>query len=191
MAMTLHGEAADQRLERFRAYLRLLARLHLDPRLQGKLDASDLVQQTLLEAYVSLAHFRGQSDAELAGWLRQILAHQLSHAARNLNRAKRDISRERSLEQALNASSAHLGSWLAADLSSPSEQAQRNEQAVEVAAALETLPVAQREALILHYWQGWTLPQIATHLERSPAAVAGLLQRGLKELRKLLAPKRD
>ena len=79
-------------------------------------------------------------------------------------------------------------SWLAAEQSSPSERAQRNEQAVLVAGALETLPEAQREALVLHYWQGWTLPRIAEHLQRTPAAIAGLLQRGLKELRKQLVP---
>jgi RNA polymerase sigma-70 factor (ECF subfamily) len=165
----------------------LLARLHLDPRLRGKLDASDLAQQSLLAACRSLDQFRGRTDAELAAWLRQILAHQLAHAVRDLGRAKRDIRRERSLEAALGESSARLERWLAADQSSPSAQLQRQEQAVQMAAALETLPEAQREALVLHYWQGWTLPQIATHLGRSPAAVAGLLQRGLKALRRHLS----
>ena len=185
--MSTDSQAAGQELDRFRAYLRLLARLHLDPGLRGKMDASDVVQQTLLEAYRSLHDFRGQSEAELAGWLRQILAHQLAHAVRDLRRAKRDVGRERSLEQALQASSLRLGAWLVADQPSPSAQAQHNEQAVALAAALDTLPEAQREALILHYWQGRTLPQIAAHLERTPAAVAGLLQRGIKELRKQLA----
>jgi RNA polymerase sigma-70 factor (ECF subfamily) len=184
------SEAADvpgPRLERFASYLRLLARLHLDPRLRGKLDASDLAQQSLLAAHQALHQFRGRTDAELAAWLRQILAHQLAHAVRDLGRAKRDLARERSLEAALDASSARLEQWLAADQSSPSARAQRQEQAVQVAAALETLPEAQREALLLHYWQGRTLPQIAAELGRSPAAVAGLLQRGLKALRQQLS----
>jgi RNA polymerase sigma-70 factor (ECF subfamily) len=182
-AADVHGP----QLERFASYLRLLARLHLDARLRGKLDASDLAQQSLLAAYRSLDQFRGRTDAELAAWLRQILAHQLAHAVRDLGRAKRDIRRERSLEAALGDSSARLERWLAADQSSPSAQLQRQEQAVQVAAALETLPEAQREALVLHYWQGWTLPQIAAHLGRSPAAVAGLLQRGLKAMRRHLS----
>jgi RNA polymerase sigma-70 factor (ECF subfamily) len=174
-------------LERFASYLRLLARLHLPPRLRGKLGASDLAQQSLLAAYRSREEYRGRTDAELAAWLRQILAHQLAHAIRDLGRAKRDISRERSLEAALEASSARLEQWLAAEQSSPSARIQRQEQAVQVAAALETLPEAQREALVLHYWQGWTLPQIGAKLGRSPAAVAGLLQRGLKALRQQLS----
>jgi RNA polymerase sigma-70 factor (ECF subfamily) len=84
-------------LERFRSYVRLLARLQLDPRLRGKLDASDIVQQTLVRAFQGLEGLRGRDDAAVAAWLRQILAHQLANAARDLGRAKRDLGRERSL----------------------------------------------------------------------------------------------
>src|SRR5579885_672319 len=108
------GKTDGQELERFRAYLRLLARLHLDPRLRGKLDASDVVQQTMLQAFQARAGFRGSTEAELAAWLRQILARNLAHAARDLGRDKRDVARERSLEQALGQSSHRLGLWLAA-----------------------------------------------------------------------------
>lgn len=184
--MEQHVHAAGARLERYRAYLQLLARLHLDPKLQSKLDASDVVQQTLLQACQALDQFRGRSEAEWAAWLRQILARNLSHAVRDLGRDKRDVKRERSLEAALDASSARLEAWLAAEQSSPSQQAERKEQIVRLADALETLPDAQREALVLHYWQGWTLPEIGSHLGRSSAAVAGLLHRGLKQLRTLL-----
>src|SRR5262249_52298198 len=130
--MTAEQQTPGHELERFRAYLRLLTRLHWDHRLQGKLDASDLVQQTLLEAYRSWKRFRGQSEPELAGWLRQILAYQINHAVRDLGRAKRDAGRELSLEQALNASSIRLGAWLIAEESSPSEKAQRKELAVQL-----------------------------------------------------------
>src|SRR5262249_30323652 len=96
------GQPLDEpRLEAFRAYLRLLARLQVDPRLRRQLDPSDLVQQTMLTAYRSLAQFRGRSDGELAAWLRQILAHQMTHAVRDLTRLRRDVNRERSLEDAL------------------------------------------------------------------------------------------
>jgi RNA polymerase sigma-70 factor (ECF subfamily) len=173
-------------LERFRAYLRLLARMQMDSRLQGKLDPSDLVQQTLLQALEGLDRFRGRSDAELAVWLRQILARNLTNAARDLGRAKRDVGRECSLEAALEQSSARLEAWLAAEQSSPSQQAQRKEQVLRMAEALASLPEAQREALTLHYLQSWSLEDIGRHLGRSPAAVAGLIKRGLKQLRLLL-----
>jgi RNA polymerase sigma-70 factor (ECF subfamily) len=173
-------------LERFRAYLRLLARMQMGPRLQGKLDPSDLVQQTLLQALRALDQFRGRSDAELAAWLRQILAHKLTNAARELGRAKRDVGRECSLEAALEQSSARLEAWLVAEQSSPSQQAQRKEQVLRMAEALASLPEAQREALTLHYLQSWSLDDIGRQLSRSPSAVAGLIKRGLKQLRLLL-----
>lgn len=175
-----------QRLEQFRSYLRLLARLHLHPTLQGKLDPSDMVQQTLLQAYQALDCFRGRTDAELAAWLRQVLAHNLSHAVRDFGRARRDVYRERSLEAALEASSANLDRWLAAsDATSPSQYAQWNEEALRLAAALDALPESQRQALILQHWHGWSMAEISEHMGRSPAAIAGLIKRGLQQLRSL------
>jgi RNA polymerase sigma-70 factor (ECF subfamily) len=173
-------------LERFRPYLRLLARLQLASRLQAKLDPSDVAQQTLLEAVRSQDQFRGATDGERAAWLRTILARQLAHALRDFGRQRRDAARERSLEAALAESSACLGAWLADGGPSPSEQAQRNEQAVRLAEAMERLPEDQREAVLLHYWQGQTTEQVADQMGRSRASVAGLLQRGLRDLRRQL-----
>ena len=85
---------------------------------------------------------------------------------------------------ALDESSASLDAWLAtADQSSPSQHAQFNEEALRLAEALERLPEAQREALVLQHWHNWSLAEIGEHLGRSPAAVAGLIKRGLKQLR--------
>ncbi len=179
-------DEAGRRLESCRAYLRLLARLHLAPQLRGKLDPSDVVQQTLLQAYQAINQFRGRSEAEWAAWLRQILAHNLARALRDFGRARRDLCREQSLQAALDTSSARLDAWLAADQPSPSEHAQQAEQGVRLAEALEQLPEAQREALVLQHWQGLSLAEIGAHLGRSPAAVAGLIKRGLKQLRHLM-----
>ena len=185
--MTLPG--GPESLERFRTYLELLARLHLDPRLKGKVDASDLVQETFLQAHEGWSQFRGVSEAELSAWLRQILARNLAHAARDFRRAKRDVARERSLERALDDSSSHLQAWLAADQSSPSQKAAGNEQLLRLADALAALPETQREAVVLHYWQDWSVAQISDYLGRTPAAVGGLLKRGLQRLRQRLTDK--
>jgi RNA polymerase sigma-70 factor (ECF subfamily) len=173
-------------LEHFRGYLRLLARLHLDPRLQGKLDPSDVVQQTLLRAHQARDQFRGRTRGEQAAWLRQILANTLANAVRDLARAKRDVALERSLEAALADSSSRLEAWLVADQSSPSQRAERNEQLLGLADALAALPDVQREVLVLRHCQGWALADIAAHLGRSRASVASLLRRGLKQLREHL-----
>ena len=110
----------------------------------------------------------------------------LADAQRALHRDKRDVDRERSLETELAESSARLASWLAADQSSPSQQAARNEQALQLADALAQLPDAQREAIVLYYWQGCSLAETAQQLGPTPAAVAGLLHLGLRTLRGLL-----
>lgn len=175
-------------LEEHRAYLTLLARLNLDARLRAKVDPCDLVQQTLLEAHRSTAGFHG-AGPQLTAWLRGILVRQLARASRDLHRDKRNIGREQSLQAGLEESSARLERFLAADQSSPSQQAQRNEWAVRVAAALANLPESQRDALVQHYYEGRSVKEVAQAMQRSTASVAGLLQRGLRALRQLLAEK--
>jgi RNA polymerase sigma-70 factor (ECF subfamily) len=176
----------DVALEQFRPYLLLLARMQLGRQFQGKLDASDVVQQVLLEAHRQRQQFHGGSSGQLLGWLRRILAGTLTDALRGLGRAKRDVARERSLEAALDESAERLEAWVAAEQSSPSERADRNEQLTRLAAALTTLPEAQRAALVLRYCQGLSVADISEQLGRSPTAVAGLLKRGTRQLRDLL-----
>jgi RNA polymerase sigma-70 factor (ECF subfamily) len=173
-------------VERFRTYLLVLARVELGRHPSPRLEASDLVQQTLLDAHRQLGQFRGQTPAEMAGWLRRMLACNLADARRALERGKRDVRREQSLEAALADSSARLESLVAAPQSSPSQQAAHHENILRLADALTTLPEAQREAIVMHYWQELPVAEVATRLGRTPAAVAGLLQRGLKTLRSLL-----
>jgi RNA polymerase sigma-70 factor, ECF subfamily len=172
-----------QALEKYRAYLHLLATLQIDRRLRAKVEASDIVQQTLVQAIGGWDQFRGQTDAETAAWLRQILARQLADAFRDLKRQKRDVRRERSIEGSLEQSASRLQSWLAADQTSPSQGAIASEQAVELANALAELPEAQWAAVTLHHFEGWTLEQVGEHIGRSPVAVAGLIKRGLATLR--------
>jgi RNA polymerase sigma-70 factor, ECF subfamily len=175
-----------QALERCRPYLRLLAELSGAPRLAPKLDGSDLVQQTFLQAYQARDQYRGKTDEELRAWLRQILTRNLLHAARDYGRAKRDVGREQSLEAAVEASSVRVESWLAAEQSSPSVKAQRHEQEARLADALAGLTEEQRQSVILHYWHDWSVAAIAESMGRTPTAVAGLLKRGLEQLRRRL-----
>ena len=115
-------------LDHFRSYLLLLARVRLDRNLQGKLGASDIVQQTMIEAHQALDSFRGDNPTAQAAWLRKILARNMANAVRDLTREKRDVKRERSLQADLDESASRLEGWLAADHSSPSQRAVRHER---------------------------------------------------------------
>jgi RNA polymerase sigma-70 factor (ECF subfamily) len=177
-------------LERFRAYLVLLARLEIAPRLRDKVDLSGVIQQTLLEAHQGLIDYPGgpKTEAEMTAWLRSILSHNLADVLRKLTARKRDVRREWSLEKALDQSTSRLEQWLTVDQSSPSQRAIRQEELLRMAATLAVLPEGQRRVIELHHLQGWPLADIAAELSTTKAAVAGLLHRGLKNLRMQLDP---
>jgi RNA polymerase sigma-70 factor (ECF subfamily) len=177
-------------LEQYRNYLNVMAKLQIDPRLHGKIDVSGVVQQTLLEAYQALGRSKLPSVNQQAGWLRRILTNNLADEMRKLTTEKRSVGREVPLD-AVTGSSSRIQAWQAVDQLSPSQHVQKQEDALKLAEALAKLPEAQREALVLQHWHGWSLTQIAQHLRRSPAAVAGLLKRGLKELRFQLQDNRE
>jgi RNA polymerase sigma-70 factor (ECF subfamily) len=182
--MVDQAAAPGPSVERYREYLRLLARLHIDPQLRSKLDPSDVVQETLVKAHQKMDQFRGTSDGELAAWLRRILANSLIDAARKY---QRELSVGQPLAQTLDESSARLEAWLAADQPSPSAQVNRQEQLLGLAGALAELPEDQRLAVELHHLKDCSVAEVANLMGKSEAAVAGLLRRGLKRLRELLA----
>jgi RNA polymerase sigma-70 factor (ECF subfamily) len=139
----------------------------------------------MLRAVQGWDQFRGTTPAQRIAWLRQILARVLVNLSRDLHRDKRDVSREVD-PGLLDRSSARLEALAAAEQTSPSEAAVRGELVLRLATALEELPPDQREAVARHYLLGQTLAEVGAALDRSPAAVAGLLQRGLRTLRDLL-----
>jgi RNA polymerase sigma-70 factor, ECF subfamily len=167
-------------LERYRLGLLERARLAFPSRLHGKLDASDVVQETLLQAHEKLGQFRGHTEAQLAGWLRAILKNTLALAARRFQVEARDVHRERFLESGLEDQQL-----------TPDEHALRDEQYRRLADALAHLPPDQRRAVELHHLEGQSVAEAADQMQKSKEAVVGLLFRGLKKLRNLLADGRD
>jgi RNA polymerase sigma-70 factor (ECF subfamily) len=180
-------ETGERSLGRYRDYLRVLARLQLSASARAKLDASDIAQQAILHAHANRGQFRGATEAEWLGWLRAILANTLAATVREFNTAARDPNRERSLDAELEHSSTRLEGLLAADQSSPSAGAVRGEELLRLAAALGRLPDDQRRVVELHHLKGLTVAEVAAEIGRTRPAVVGLLFRGLKRLRALLA----
>src|SRR5262249_28811271 len=182
--MAKQPEAGRPKLEQYRDYLLLLARVQLDPRLKAKLDPSDIVQETLLKAHQAIDQFKGESPGEIAAWLRAILANTLADAVRKFARQKGDL--EQSLAIALEHSSARVDALLSSAEAPPDQQAIENEQVFRLARALSQLPEEQRTALELKHLQGCSVAVISQRMQRSRASVVGLLYRGLKKLRRLL-----
>jgi RNA polymerase sigma-70 factor (ECF subfamily) len=179
-------EALGRLLEAQRTALRRLAEGRLGERLEVRVDASDIIQQTFLEAHRSFQQFAGQDARELAAWLQGILDHKVAGAVRDHTLLlKRDVRREQSLDDS-QGGKGPLKQQLDAGLSSPSEKAIRGEEERRLAEALTTLPADQREAVRLRHLEGWALADIARRLGRSPAATAGLIKRGMQALRRRL-----
>ncbi len=184
--MDSEGPGQGPNLEQYRAYLHLLARMQLNPRLASKIAPSDIVQQTLLKAHEKRAQFRGGTEQEFAGWLRRILANTLAETLRHFGRQQRDAGLERSLQASVDDSSANLERWLAAEQSSPSQHLMRQEHLSRLAQALAELPEEQRTIVELRHLQGLSVAAISSQVGKSEAAVAGLLRRGLQRLRMAL-----
>jgi RNA polymerase sigma-70 factor (ECF subfamily) len=176
--MCREANARDQEIGCHRPYLRLLVGMYLDRRVWPQIDPSDVVQETLLQAFKKLE----QCGPNLLAWLRGILTHRLLTAIRK----EKQRARERQMLDALDKSSCRINAGSAAEHSSPSQQAMKHELLERLAETLNQLPECEAEVIILIYLQDRSQADAAMHLGRSRPAVAGLLHRGLKRLRKLL-----
>ena len=174
-------------LGRYRSLLRLKA-LSASYRYPSKMDASDLVQQTLMEAYQKLDQFKGRSEPEMVNWLNRILSNNINDAVRALRSKKRDVGRERRFSQQTGSDGTGVmdEGWLPGEQTSPSLLAVREEEAHELKLAIARLPDPQKQAITLHHLHGNSLAEVAARMGRSQSAVAGLLYRGLKTLREKL-----
>ena len=183
------NEAFGRLLERYRGYLLMLAHRYLSERLRRRIDPADLVQVTYLEAKRDLHAFRGETPAEFAGWLREMLKHNVASAVtRHVTTQKRSLDREVSPGGAGDGGSSAAG-WihqLPGSTTSPSGVAIRAEAALALIEALHELPETQAEAIRLRYMEGLPLAEIVERMGKSDTAVAGLLKRGLKRLRVVL-----
>jgi RNA polymerase sigma-70 factor (ECF subfamily) len=177
-------EARGALLESYRVYLDLLARVEIGRRLRKKVDASDVVQETFLEAHRNFGTFRGSSEAEFVAWLRSILAARIANLVRHfVGTQARDVRREEGLEIDLDQSSRALDRGLFSLQSTPSQQVVRREQGVLLAAALTRLPDEYREVVVLRHLEELPFPEVAARMGRTVDSVQKLWVRALARLR--------
>ncbi|MEM6778296.1 MAG: sigma-70 family RNA polymerase sigma factor [Planctomycetota bacterium] len=194
MPILMDGESAESQVDqpasldiaKYEPYLGMLARAQMRAQYRAKVGASDIVQQAMLQAFKAQDQFRGTTEAEWRGWLRQILVRQMCHLDRDFHREKRDVRREQSMQAKVDQSSMRLEGLLAGEVATPSQNAAAVESVTHLVEAVEKLPERQRDAITLHYLEGLKLADVAGELGTTTGAVAGLLHRGMKQLRQHL-----
>jgi len=175
-------EALGQALEACRLYLLSIADRRLDEDLRAKGGASDLVQETFLEAQRDFKQFRGSSPDELRAWLRQVLLHNVGAFTRRFRTtSKRAVGLEVALQTA--GSSADLGGRLEGSNLSPSALAIEAEQVGALRRALERLPEDCRRVVVLRFEEGRSFEEIGLLTDRSPAAARKVWSRAMEKLR--------
>jgi RNA polymerase sigma-70 factor, ECF subfamily len=179
------AEALGEALQACRAYLLVVAQAELDTSLRAKGGASDIVQETFLEAQRDFARFSGQSEEEFLAWLRRVLLHNLSSFNRRYRATeKRKLAREVVLPSEDKSGVAALP--LADSGPSPSVRAMAHEREGAVRAALEQLPEDYQQVIGLRYDQGLSFDEIATRMNRTPNAARKLWSRAVERLQQLL-----
>jgi RNA polymerase sigma-70 factor (ECF subfamily) len=179
--------ARGELLERYRTYLELLARVELGRRLQTKVDAADVVQETFLEAHRNFGLFRGRSEPEFVAWLREILAGRMCNLLRHyLGTQGRDLRREQGWNVDLDQSSRVIDRGFFALQSTPSQHVAQREQGVLLAEALARLPADYREVVVLRHFEELTFPEVARRMERTVDSVQKLWVRALATLKQAM-----
>ncbi|MCA9211888.1 MAG: sigma-70 family RNA polymerase sigma factor [Planctomycetales bacterium] len=174
-------------LELYRNYLSVLATGQLDRKLRGRVSASDLVQETMMEAHRDFHQFRGSSEPEFISWLRRILVNNMARAIEmHVLAEKRDVRREVSIERlnaAVERSTIQLGLAFAGREDSPSAKFEQHERAIDLANQMSRLSPEHREVLVLRNLQSLPFKEVAARMDRTIPAAKMLWMRAIKKLR--------
>ncbi len=183
------SEAENQLLARHRDALRRVVALRLDPAIAGRIDASDIVQEALVEASRRLPQYMADPAMPFHLWLRQLAKDHLIDAHRKHRVAqKRSVDRERSLTDpiASDSSSIALLQQLAAEGLTPQAAAMRKEIQARFRGALDELKETDREVLLMRHFEQLTNQEVATALDLSEPAAAMRYMRAIRRLGELI-----
>lgn len=195
LSQARNGETAARNLlfDRCRRYVGVVARVQMESWLQAKVDASDLVQQTLLEAHRGFDNFRGETEAEWLGWLRQILNNNAADFVRHWKKAgKRNVNREVPLGVPASRLSGSVMPDIAdQDGATPSQIVMQHERELELAVAISRLSEDHQEIIILRNLQRLPFDDISSRMGRSRGACQMLWTRAIQQLQQLLSSSRQ
>ncbi len=173
-------------LDGCRQYLLMIANAVIGPELRAKFGASDLVQETFLEAQRHLGIFRGKSTGEMRAWLRRILDCRLANIRRSyLGTEMRAVAREMTLETSPAESGAVIGS-LRSPVPSPSNHAVRNEWNYALEQALTRLPERHRQAVAWRHQEQLSWDEIGRRMGCTADAARKVWSRAIQQLRREL-----
>ncbi|MCA9192176.1 MAG: sigma-70 family RNA polymerase sigma factor [Planctomycetales bacterium] len=179
------GQALDLLLARYRNYLAVLVSMSNrgGKRLQSRFDASDVVQNTMLDAFKDFAEFQGNTEPELLAWLRKVLAYNLADLVREHHAEKRDVKRQVEWVESLSQSSQRLQRLVPHNRDQPRHYYSRQEVVVMLADALAKLPDDYRLVIVMRHLHKASFNEIGDHMGRSAGAVRMLWARAVGSLR--------
>lgn len=184
--------ARDELFDKCRPYVNVVARAHVESWLRSKVDASDLVQQTLLEAHRGFQQFQGTTEAEWLAWLRQILSHNAIDFIRHFRGTeKRQVRREISMRVAAGNGSDEFFHEPPARQETPSELIMRQERELHLAEAISQLPPDYQEVIMLRNLQRLPFDEVARRMDRSRPAAQMLWMRAIRALQALVKTETD
>ncbi len=179
-------EARDRLFALCRSFVGFVARSQVESSLRAKVDASDLVQQTMLEAHRDFDHFQGTSEKEWLAWLKKILAHNAADFVRHYRgTAKRQARREVPFRDPADSLSLGAAEPAAPDRT-PSQEFLQLDNELRVTAALAELPEDYQEVIVLRNLQRLPFADVAERMGRSRPAVQMLWMRAIKKLHTVL-----
>ncbi|QEG01190.1 ECF RNA polymerase sigma-E factor [Stieleria maiorica] len=171
----------------YQNYIKLLAASQVRSRLRVRASASDIAQETFLNAHRGFENFRGTTGGEFVAWLRSILTRRIQYLVQqHVQSQVRDVRKEVSIEaigKSVDQSSIRLETVLQAGSPSPSARLQRQDRSVHVANALAELADDYREVLMLRSVEGLGFKEVAARMQRSHGATRMLWLRAIEALR--------
>ncbi len=189
IAQARQGDAAcrDQLFALCRSYLAIVARSQVETWLKAKVDTSDVIQETMLEAFRDFEHFGGSSEQEWLAWLKRILAHNVADFVRRYRgTAKRQTRREVPIRSPQDSTHAFGVAEPAAPCPTPSQEFLQIDNELRVTAALAQLPANYQEVIVLRNLQRLSFNEVAERMERSRPAVQMLWMRAIKKLQEAM-----